>query len=219
MTIDNSAKVAPEAPVSDVGVVADASSPSPPDSLRSRILDQAVALFAERGFAATSMREVAEAANCTKPALYYHFDSKQALFTEVIRSATEEIGAIIERHVAGPGTVRERLGRSMGDYFDHVRTNPTALRLLMRAEIHAESGQPDIDFRSARAVMVDTVIKMLAEGVERGEIRADIHLEDAVGALAGVIDHRCFLWVLEGEPIPEDYPDRMLSLLFGGFAP
>ncbi|NIR40578.1 MAG: TetR family transcriptional regulator, partial [Actinobacteria bacterium] len=42
-------------------------------TLAERILRHASELFAQRGWAATSLREIAEAAGCTKPALYYHW--------------------------------------------------------------------------------------------------------------------------------------------------
>ena len=47
-----------------------------------RILDAALALFAEKGYDATSMREIAEQLGITKAALYYHFDSK----ADIVRS-------------------------------------------------------------------------------------------------------------------------------------
>ena len=56
---------------------------------RANIQEAALSLFTERGFDATSMREIAEQLGITKAALYYHFDSKEAiilsLFTEHLR--------------------------------------------------------------------------------------------------------------------------------------
>lgn len=46
---------------------------------RGEILKQAAKLFAQRGFDAVSVREIVEAAGCTKPSLYYHFESKEGL--------------------------------------------------------------------------------------------------------------------------------------------
>src|SRR4051794_38444713 len=49
---------------------------------RERILDAALRLFADKGYEATSMREIAEELGITKAALYYHFDSK----ADIVRS-------------------------------------------------------------------------------------------------------------------------------------
>jgi AcrR family transcriptional regulator len=188
-------------------------------SLRTRILEAATELFAERGYAATSMREVALAAHCTKPALYYHFTSKSALFVEAIGYQAESITQLIQDAFAKPGRVRARMQRAMEAYFDHVRAHPVSLRLLLRAEVNPEAGQPPFDFRSARQTYIEMTLGLIDEGVASGEIRAGIHPMDAMHALAGVVDHRCMMWILEGDPIPQEYPARVIDLLFEGMSP
>lgn len=59
---------------------------------RDRILAAALRLFAEKGYEATSMREIAEQLGITKPALYYHFDSKE----DIVRTLLGEIEAQVE---------------------------------------------------------------------------------------------------------------------------
>lgn len=61
----------------------EASANAPPVT-RDRILDVAEALFAERGFAGTSMRDIAAAADLTAASLYNHFEGKQALYAAVL---------------------------------------------------------------------------------------------------------------------------------------
>lgn len=64
---------------------------------RTRILDAAVELFDESGFAATGLGDIIERAEITKGALYYHFDSKEALAAALIEEATSRvIGAFRE---------------------------------------------------------------------------------------------------------------------------
>lgn len=61
-----------------------ATSRSNGDSTRSRILASAAALFAERGYAATSVRMVARSLGLSDPAVHYHFPSKQALYLALL---------------------------------------------------------------------------------------------------------------------------------------
>lgn len=187
-----------------------------PADLRGRIIQAAIELFAERGYAATSMREVAERACCTKPALYYHFASKGALFLHALRGETEGIAKLVEIAFNEPGTVRRRMQRAMDAYFDYVRRRPTALRLLLRAEVHPDGDQPSYDFRTARQTYIEMMRQLIAVGVQSGELREGIDPVDAIHAIAGIADLRCMLWVLENEPIPDDYADRVLDLLFRG---
>ena len=61
---------------------------------RERIVDAALRLFSERGTAAVSVRELADAAGVTVPGLYYHFASKADLIREVYRA--QGIGRAVE---------------------------------------------------------------------------------------------------------------------------
>ncbi|MCW2785750.1 MAG: TetR/AcrR family transcriptional regulator [Marmoricola sp.] len=63
---------------------------------RDRILSVALTLFTEKGYDATSMREVAEQLGITKPALYYHFDSKE----DIVRTLLVDIETQVEGLVA-----------------------------------------------------------------------------------------------------------------------
>ncbi|MET3960861.1 AcrR family transcriptional regulator [Marmoricola sp. OAE513] len=65
------------------------STPADPEAprTRDRILDVALELFTENGYDGTSMREIAERLSITKPALYYHFDSKE----DIVRTLLADI--------------------------------------------------------------------------------------------------------------------------------
>lgn len=79
---------------------------------RSAMMKQAARLFAERGYDAVSVREVVEAAGVTKPALYYHFASKEGLARALVDDfyhradetrerafeTTESLSSLIETH-------------------------------------------------------------------------------------------------------------------------
>ena len=56
------------------------------EDTRRRILDQALELFAARGYDAVSVGEIAEAAGIKAPSLYNHFPSKQAIFDALVAS-------------------------------------------------------------------------------------------------------------------------------------
>jgi AcrR family transcriptional regulator len=54
------------------------------EATRAALLDEATTLFAERGYAGTSLEDVASASRVTRGAVYHHFASKQALFEAVL---------------------------------------------------------------------------------------------------------------------------------------
>ena len=58
--------------------------------VRQAIRDAAIELFSEKGYAATTTREICQRAGITKPVLYYYFGSKEQLFREVVLDACNE---------------------------------------------------------------------------------------------------------------------------------
>jgi TetR/AcrR family transcriptional regulator, cholesterol catabolism regulator len=190
----------------------------PAETLRARILREAARLFAERGYAATSVREIALAAGCTKPALYYHFGGKEQLFVRAIQYETEEITRLVADVTgAEDRPVRDLMTRGMETFIEHVRLHPMGMRLLMRAELWPDEGQPRYDFESLRATHLELIKGLLARGVDEGSVRRDVDLEDAAYALAGIFDQRLQLW-LRGEPIPKEFPERAVAIFFDGVA-
>ena len=68
-----------------------------------RILDAAEAVFAERGFAGTSLRDVAERVGVRAPSLYNHFDSKESLYAAVLERAVGPLLSLLADAAAGRG--------------------------------------------------------------------------------------------------------------------
>lgn len=187
---------------------------APVSELRTRILAEATRLFARKGYSATSVREVVEASGCTKPALYYYFRSKDALFLEALREGTDTITRIIEESVT-TASVRDAMRVGLQSFLDHIHDHPMEMRLLMRAELQPDEGQPKFDFESLRARHLDLIKQVLLAGVDSGEIRKDVDLEDAAWAIGGMVDQRMQLWLL-GTPLPKDLPGRLLDIFFRG---
>ncbi|MCB0946914.1 MAG: TetR family transcriptional regulator, partial [Mycobacterium sp.] len=61
------------------------------EATRHKIIDAAVDIFSEVGYASTGLGEIIERAEITKGALYYHFDSREALAAAIIEEATDRV--------------------------------------------------------------------------------------------------------------------------------
>jgi AcrR family transcriptional regulator len=92
-----------------------------PDGRR-RILDEAAALFLERGYAATSLRGIAAAAGMKAGSLYYHFESKEALFQAILRRGLD---VMVEAFREAEAASRNEPGRVRIE--THVRAHLAAL--------------------------------------------------------------------------------------------
>lgn len=74
-----------------------------PQDGKDKILNAALALFAQNGFHATSVNQIAKAAKVSKGLTYNYFDSKEALLLAIIERANETIMAVASEMAAGGG--------------------------------------------------------------------------------------------------------------------
>ncbi|MEV4258930.1 TetR/AcrR family transcriptional regulator [Spirillospora sp. NPDC049652] len=102
------------------------------DATRRRLVDTAVALFTEHGFAGTSTTAVVRAAGVTRGALYHHFADKESLFEAAYRQVQQEVAdRCAAAALAAPRTPADRLRAGMAAYLDAC-LEPHVQRVLLR---------------------------------------------------------------------------------------
>lgn len=134
---------------------------------RERILDEARDQFLTKGFAATSMQEIADAVGMTKPALYYHFRDKQDLLVAVLGREMEDGKRAFLASLAEHETMVERLAFGARWCFTRIKGDLGRLmsdmhRVLAPDRVH--------QFKCSHPMPVDLVAQVLREGKESGEL-------------------------------------------------
>jgi TetR/AcrR family transcriptional regulator len=110
------------------------------------IVKAAMKLFAEKGYAGCSIREICQAAGVTKPVLYYHFQSKEQLFQELMLDIFSHTRRNLLRLEKSGGTIRDRLAQYVSlEYSDNSR-DPDSVRLIFRMMFSPEEGYPYFNF-------------------------------------------------------------------------
>jgi AcrR family transcriptional regulator len=124
-------------------------------STRDLILDAAERRFAEHGFAAVSVREIAADAGLKNQAsLYHHFRNKRALYEAVLaRGLAPLIAVVTESGSAGRANTDTFLDRMV----DHLATNPHLPRLIQRAGLD--------DSKALRSALTRLLRPFYAEGL------------------------------------------------------
>lgn len=182
------------------------------NDVRTRILDAARHHFSSEGYAATSLRRIAEDAGVTKPMVYYYFGSKAGLYGALFDAVAAEVEAALEAVGPGAGTPRQRLTRLAGAYLGLMHDYAETLRLaLSTCGTHSTDG-PGIDLAQLRALHTRTVASILADAHAAGEIRsvdADLFATLLHGAIAAV--HH------DGAA-GSDAPERIVDILWEGIA-
>ena len=142
--------------------------------LRPRISAEATRLFAAKGYAGVSVREIAIACDCTKPAVYYYFGSKEGLFESVVREHLDACSKAIESLNQGVGTARERIHRTLDLFSNWSLSDPDAMRLLLRIRNHTEREAPEVDVEAVHSLHMQLIADAIRRGVVKGEIRPDV---------------------------------------------
>ena len=100
-----------------------------PSVTRDRILDTAEALFAERGFAGTAVRDIAAAVGLTPASLYNHFAGKEPLYAAVLERGIRPLIDVLEE-LSARDHRRDALDASLGRVMAHFARRPNVARLL-----------------------------------------------------------------------------------------
>ncbi|MBL8815534.1 MAG: TetR/AcrR family transcriptional regulator [Planctomyces sp.] len=99
---------------------------------REKLLDHALTLFSDRGYAAVGIREIIHAAGVTQPTLYHHFKDKRSLFEELIRQHYEVSQEQLEQVVAANNGCESRLQVMVQSSFDFCLADPRIPRLMFQ---------------------------------------------------------------------------------------
>ncbi len=169
-------------------------SPSKGERTRQRLLDLAIARFGERGFRATSVSEIARAADLTQAAAYAYFDNKEALFRAAVDA---DASALIDEITAAVADTAPRdliptvvLWAIIG-----LESHPLAKRLLSGQEPEAI---PRLVELPALRRFGEQLAGQLAAGRDTGEVRPDLDPDRLAGGLESLILGLLFNTVLSG---------------------
>jgi len=135
-----------------------------------RILDAAAELFGARGFARTTIRQIAQSARANSALIYYYFGSKTGLLEALVARIQEAVHANLERSLATEGTPREKLERFIRLQTELLRRRSPLLRILMREVLN----QNEVVLFAARRALepnLALLTGLLRDGIERGEFR------------------------------------------------
>src|SRR5438445_13341301 len=94
---------------------------------RELILDAARKVFEADGLDGASLRAIAAGAGYTPAALYFHFESKQAIYAEILCCSLTNLGQAISRAVSRAKTPAERLRAAATAFFRYYSDNPRDL--------------------------------------------------------------------------------------------
>ena len=173
---------------------------------RRQLLDEALEVFAARGFHATSMSDVAEAAGVTKPVLYQHFASKRHLYLELLDDVGGQLqSSIVEATGAAEGP-RQQVEAGFAAYFRHVSTHRSAFTLLF-----GSGARLDGEFTEA-VQRVEVAIAAAVAGLIEADID-DLHRRILAFGVIGLAESTSRHWIAEDLDLDPDLLARQVGAL------
>jgi AcrR family transcriptional regulator len=130
---------------------------------RQQLVAVALELFAQRGYRATTMDDIAEAAGVTKPLLYQHFSSKRALYLELVDSIARDVLVAIGRAVMRAEGPRQQVELGFAAYFGLVVSREPEFRLLYGRD-HAD----DLELGRALRAVEDAIAEAIDPLIDAG---------------------------------------------------
>ena len=136
--------------------------------LRSRILEAAALLFAERGFGPTTVAEICERADVANKTFFNHFHSKQELLRELAGYALSQLLEHVEAARKEGRDTRERLARLFGHVAEAAQEGGAMHRELVTELVHAVHESPA---RSEHARKLhDAFGAIVSDGLSAGDV-------------------------------------------------
>ncbi len=150
---------------------------------RAQLIEVGCQVFAEHGYAATSVEEIARAASVSKPIIYEHFGGKEGLYAVIV---DREMSAVYQRIVdamsAGvAGVARERFERAVLAFLAYVEERPDGFRVLTRDAPMSMAGRGMGGVMSALSERVETIFEEEFIAAGRDPTAAPIYAHALVG--------------------------------------
>lgn len=138
---------------------------------RERLLDAALTIFAQRGYAATGIREILKVAGVTQPTLYHHFADKAALLQALIEQHYGESQQRLAGLLAREPSVARKLLIFATSSFEHCCIDPRVPRLMFQTYMGPIVPEIDGVLDKLTDKRFHLVVEIMEQGIRTGELQ------------------------------------------------
>ena len=191
-----------------------------------RIESAARRLFASRGYAGTSMAEIATAAGVSKATVFHHYRSKRALYEALLGDAFAGFREQLIPLLDTERNLQDSLREFTAAHLDRLTRMQGTMRLIAREMLSGTAASSDLFAGSGMSHNFSLLVEEIRRGQQRGTVRADV---DPGLAVFLVLAANWFLFqssaLLRRNPdlsvatSPTDYATELAHLLYFGLAP
>ena len=183
---------------------------------REEILAHAAQIFADKGYASTTVREIADAAGILSGSLYHHFDSKESMLDEIMHGFLDHTVDRYRITVAEGGDPLEVLRALVREAFSSLGANPAALTVMIN-EFNFLVQFPRFTYLRAGAEETENLwVGVIEDGMRAGTFRSDLDGRMIYRFMRDTIWISVRWYRPDGKYRPEEIADLYLELLLDG---
>ncbi|CAM3323395.1 helix-turn-helix domain-containing protein [Kibdelosporangium persicum] len=173
----------------------------------------AEAVFSERGYAATSMDEIADRVGVSKPMIYEYFGSKEGLLVACIRQVRTELREVTAQAVIGARSPEEALRNGLVSFFRFTDDHRRSWELLLRTETAVVGPAAVAEIETARQEQIQLHIALFSAYMPNAEQRS---LEAAAEILVGACERLSVWYVRHDDVTPEEAAEHIMRMTWFG---
>jgi AcrR family transcriptional regulator len=184
---------------------------------RDKLLAAAIRLFAAKGYAAASVRDILRAAGVTAPVLYYHFGSKEGLFLAIAQEGRAKFEAARTEALRPGGSAAVRILRLAHAHLAVRREYADLAWVVEQILSGPPEAAPPYDFRGAVRESLARFEALVEEGIANGEFRPCAPRQVALAVMGALeVAFRARIYDDRDDGNPDDVLESVLALLLSG---
>ena len=185
--------------------------------IRERLFRSALLLFAQKGFAETTVEDITEAADVGKGTFFNYFPSKDHILLAFSDMQLAKLEQSINGLVASQQPLREFMRSLVLRMTEEPLRNPGMIRALLLGYLSSNPVREAMIDKQSRAHALHK--QMVEIGQERGEIRKDLPAVEIAHVFRQTILGTLLIWSVTGDASLRDRIDSALQMIWTGIAP
>lgn len=184
---------------------------------KSKIFHIAAKLMAQKGYNAVSMREISEQSGVSKPMIYYYFESKEKLYQSLMDTGLAYNNNQIQEILSSPIAIKDKLTALFKLQFEQCLKFPEFVKFFLYMFVKIEDTPLGERLRQEELRRKHGLMKLIQEGVQRGEFGMSVKPEIAVELIIGTITH--FMWHQMNSKkriLTDQLAEEIIEVLFKG---
>lgn len=166
---------------------------------RQDILEAALTVFSQKGYDATRLADIADAASVTRGAIYHHFDNKAKLYTALIAEAATMGSDAVQQAIATGSGFTEICTLILINSLALMENNRQMRQIteltLFKTGLDPELHELEMMRRQQAITMVEGIALFMQQGIQNGDLRADLNPLDVARAFIAFQNGLIHLWL------------------------